>query len=276
MAIHAISQGPIGCCRNVKWLENQPVAQTNVIPLVPRQDIHNSELPVLCRSCEARHQGICGTLTPDQLIELSRHTQRKTIAAGTQFTSEGEDKEIFANVLTGVVKLSKGTRDGRQQIVGLQFAPDLVGRPFSKRSDSSVTAATEVRLCSFPRSTLEKIIARNPDLEHRIHQQSARELEDAHDWLLTLGRKGAGERVASFLVFIARHQDPEHEDPNVRTFELPLSRAEIADFLGLTIETVSRQITRLRQKGVIHVSNKRTIEVADMARLEALCELDRP
>ncbi|MDE2446751.1 MAG: Crp/Fnr family transcriptional regulator [Alphaproteobacteria bacterium] len=241
--------------------------------LKPRLDVHNSEMPVLCQACEARHRGICGVLTPSQLVTLSKHTTKQVVSPEQQIAFEGETTKRFANILHGVVKLSKLTADGRQQIVGLQFAPDFMGRPFSKENDYAVEAATEVRLCSFPRSTLEQLTTESPELEHRLHQQTLKELGEAREWMLTLGRKSASERVASFLHFIAMHINPEVSHTHgSQQFEIPLKRSDIADFLGLTIETVSRQFTRMRQAGVIKISNNRTIEIPDMAKLAALTE----
>ena len=240
--------------------------------LKSRLDIHNSEVPILCQSCEARHKGICGALTTDQLVKLSRHTTKHIIDAEQQIAFEGETVKRYSNILRGVVKLSKLTADGRQQIVGLQFAPDFVGRPFSKESDFAVEAATDTKLCSFPGAILEQLIEEAPDLEHRLHQQALKELDEAREWMLTLGRKTAAEKVASFLYFVAIHIDPENRNGE-RQFEIPLKRSDIADFLGLTIETVSRQITKLRQTGAIRIANNRTVEIPDLKRLKALTEI---
>jgi CRP/FNR family transcriptional regulator, anaerobic regulatory protein len=232
-----------------------------------RLDIHNSEVPVLCRSCEARHQGICGVLTPDQLITLSRHTIKHTVEPDRAIAREGETEERYSNIMSGVVKLSKLTEDGRRQIVGLQFAPD----PFSQQSDCEVEAATEVKLCSFPRNTLLSMIKSNPDLEHKLFSQASRELQEAHDWMLTLGRKTALEKVAAFLHFVATRINPETSQAlSPLLIDLPLNRSDIADFLGLTIETVSRQITKLRTAGVIVMINNRTIEIPDVGKLVKL------
>ncbi|MBD8554730.1 Crp/Fnr family transcriptional regulator [Rhizobium sp. CFBP 8762] len=230
-----------------------------------RKDIHNSEIPVVCRACEARHGGVCGTLTPRQLTELSRQSTRRNVSAGTDVISQGERANTYSNIIRGVVKLSKMMADGRQQIVGLQFAPDFMGRPFTRDSALTAQAATETDICAFPRSLMDKLISETPDLEHRLHEQALKELEEARDWMLTLGRKSAQEKVASFLYLIATHIDPESVDSC--SFDLPLSRADIADFLGLTIETVSRQITRLRKENVIRVENNRHVTVPDMDRL---------
>ena len=241
-----------------------------------RQDIHNSDIPALCVSCEARHRGICGALTPEQLTALSKQTSRRAYQPGSELVSNGEPQESYSNVIAGVVKLTKLLADGRQQIVGLQFAPDFLGRPLRKDSVLSAETATEVELCSFPRSSLERLMRESPELEHKILEQSLKELDEAREWMLTLGRKTASERVAHFILLIARHVDPNvdvYGDGPI-SFELPLTRSDIADFLGLTIETVSRQITKLRKEGVIAVENNRTITVPDFERLEQFAGAD--
>ncbi|MEM1378156.1 MAG: Crp/Fnr family transcriptional regulator, partial [Pseudomonadota bacterium] len=166
--------------------------------------------------------------------------------------------------------------DGRQQIVGLQFAPDFLGRVYSKSSNCTAEAATNVRVCSFPKSVFEDIARQAPGLEHALHEQALRELDEARDWMLTLGRKTASEKVASFLYLIASHIDPEIETDELHSvqFELPLKRAEIADFLGLTIETVSRQLTKLRKDRIIEIENNRMVSVKSIQRLLDACEVE--
>ncbi len=241
-----------------------------------RKDIHNSDIPVLCQSCEARHKGICGALSAAELLELSKHTTKSTFAAESEIAPAGQKIERQSNILNGVVKLSKLTADGRQQLVGLQFAPDFLGRPFARQSEVSAEAATDVRVCSFPASVLDSFIRRNPELEHRLHEQALRELEEARDWMLTLGRKTAAEKVASFLYLIAIHANPEadHAEGPLR-FDIPLKRSDIADFLGLTIETVSRQLTKLRFAGIVTIINNRTVEVPNLDRLKAATEVEQ-
>jgi CRP/FNR family transcriptional regulator, anaerobic regulatory protein len=240
-----------------------------------RLDVHNSDVPVLCLSCEARHKGICGVLTPDQLVALSRRTVKHSLDPQRQIVAEGETEQRFSNIMSGVVKLSKLTANGRRQIVGLQFAPDFLGRPFSEYSDSEIEAATQVKLCSFPRAALEELVRTSPALEHRLYQQASRELQEAHDWMLALGRKSATEKVAGFIYFVATRIDPEKAHSSTPVLiDLPLDRQDIADFLGLTIETVSRQITKLRKAGVIKLVNNRTIEILDLEKLDHFRELD--
>lgn len=234
-----------------------------------RKDIHTGGATILCASCEARHHGICGALDPDQLVALAKTSSKHTAGVGEALVRDAESIDSYANVLSGVVKLTKALSDGRQQIVGLQFAPDFLGRPFGSESAVTAEAATEVSLCSFPKSTLERMIKEQPDLEHRLLKQTLKELDEARNWMLTLGRKTAAEKVACFLLLIARNSQPSAEGASSE-FDLPLKRADIADFLGLTIETVSRQLTKLRADHVIRIENNRHVIIDDMACLERI------
>lgn len=235
-----------------------------------RQDVHNSDIPKICQSCEARHGGICGALSAGELTELSKHTKRVTVAAGTELLAEQQPIETYANVVSGVIKLSKLLEDGRQQIVGLQFPPDLLGRPFRELSNVTAEAAVDAELCLFSRGALEHAVNGSQAMSVRLHEQSLRELDEAREWMLTLGRKTAYEKVASFLALIMTASDiakPNIEDePRI---ELPLSRGEMADFLGLTIETVSRQMSALRKNDIIEFDNAHTVRVKDRDALSA-------
>ena len=237
-----------------------------------RLDIHNSDIPVLCQACEARHRGICGALDPKQLQQLGRQTGRQEVEAGTELVAAGVPTDGYANILSGIVKLSKLMADGRQQIVGLQFAPDFVGRPFATSSDVSAEAASTVRICTFPRSALEEMVRQSPGLEHRLHEQALRELDDAREWMMTLGQRSAAEKVATFLLLLSRHVDPLVEGYSDH-LEIPLKRSDIADFLGLTVETVSRHLTQLRKAGVLTIQKNRLVTINDFKLLEAAAGL---
>ncbi|MHA6691461.1 Crp/Fnr family transcriptional regulator [Devosia sp. A449] len=232
-------------------------------------DIPKPDLALLCQSCESRHQGICGALTPVQRAALVRHSRRVQRAPGELLLADAEPISSYGIVLRGVVKLSKVLEDGHQQVVGLQFAPDLLGRLFARESRVTAEAASDVDLCLVPKSAMEALVRDNPALKHRLMLQTLRELDEARDWMVTLGRKSAAEKVASFLYLIASHTEPAAA--TLMTFDLPLSRADIGDFLGLTIETVSRQMSKLKADGVIEVENYRHVSVPDMARLRVRC-----
>ena len=188
--------------------------------------------------------------------------------------SDEDTAEMFANVVSGVIKLAKTLADGRQQIVGLLFAPDFVGRAYSRNNPYFAEAATDVELCCFPRESFEALLKEVPDLEHRLFERTLDELDSAREWMLLLGRKTAEEKVASFLCLIAKRAImtgcPHHAAGGEPEFELPLTRADMADYLGLTIETVSRQITKLKTRGFIRLIDTHHFVVPD---IHALCEL---
>jgi CRP/FNR family transcriptional regulator, anaerobic regulatory protein len=225
-----------------------------------------------CGGCTIRHKAICAALSAEDVGVLNRIARRRTVAAGQVILSEGEASTIFANIVSGVVKLTKTLDDGRQHIIGLLFPSDFLGRAFRADNPYFAEAATDVELCTFPAPGFEKLLPDRPGLERRLFQYTLRELDACQEWMLLLARKRAEERVASFLLMIAKRGPdmscPRLESPAAVRFLLPLSRAEISDCLGLTIETVSRQMTRLKTRGVIELINYREIVIPDMGALQ--------
>lgn len=225
-----------------------------------------------CDHCAVRHQAVCGALTDEELIRLNQISRRRSLKPGQTILSDEEPSEFFANVISGVIKLSKTLSDGRQQIVGLLFAPDFLGRAFSPNNPYFAEAATDVELCCFPHDGFQRLLKEFPGIEHRLFEQTLDDLDSAREWMVLLGRKTAAEKVASFLLLLARRSTvtgcPHAGAPEVPQFELPLTRADMADYLGLTIETVSRQITRLKTTGVVRLLDNRMFVVPDISALE--------
>ncbi len=214
-------------------------------------------------------------LEPDALNNLNRIGRRKKVRRGETVIWEGDDAPIVANVIEGMLKLTTATGDGRELIVGITFPSDFIGRPFGASSANSVTALTDSELCVFTRTSFDAFAKQHPGLEHELLERTLGELDRAREWMLLLGRKSATERVASFLLEMSKRlggnacEGPE--DPADR-FELPLSRQQTADILGLTIETVSRQLGRLREAGIILTPDRRAIEIVNRLALEAESE----
>ena len=232
-----------------------------------KPDAQRADIPTTCKSCEAQHGGLCEALTAGQLAELARFSSRHEIMAGAELS----DDDTYSNLLSGVVKLTRNLSNGRQQIVGFHFAPGFLGRPFEAKRPIKAEALTKVTLCSFPRAIIERMMVDSPALGHRLLKLALHELDEARDWMTALGRKTASEKVASFLLMIARNIDPANRSASSVSFDLPLTRSDIADFLGLTIETVSRELSRLRADGVIRIANKRHISLESVAQLEQRC-----
>lgn len=226
-----------------------------------------------CDTCVVRNRAICSSLDDAELKALNAIGRRRNLAPGESLMWEGEDSVLVANVIEGVLKLSTGTEDGREQIVGVVYPSDFIGRPFGATSGHGVTALTDARVCVFSRKDFDAFAREHPELEHKLLQRTLSELDRTRRWMLLLGRKSAGEKLASFLLEMSeRLVEPGcHHAPDapLRSLTLPFSRQQVADVLGLTIETVSRQFTRLKADGLIDLPSRREVVILDREGLMA-------
>jgi len=229
----------------------------------------------VCADCAVRDTALCAALTGDELERLNRLGRRQKLAKGQTLQFAGDDSLVFANVVEGVLKLSTSTSDGREQIVGLLYPADFLGRLFAVRVDYDCTALTDADLCIFPRKGFETALDDFQKLERSLLERTMAELDRTRQWMLLLGRKSAEEKVASFLLNIVDRLKPEAcagRAAGPPTYVLPLTRGQIADVLGLTIETVSRQMTRLKTAGIIALPSTREVTILKPLALEAMAE----
>lgn len=226
--------------------------------------------PGVCATCAVRSSSICGALSSDEIAALNTISRRKTLEPGQFHVFEGDAARDFANVTGGVGKLVRGAEDGRAQIVGLLFPSDFIGgnlRDSDAEELQSIEAVSTLELCLFPRAAFTDVLHCYPTLERRLLDRTLSELQLAREWMVLLGRKTAGEKVASFILHVADRMQNSGCQGRLG-FDLPLSRADIADHVGLTIETVSRQITKLRREGIIEMSGNKHVLSVDRARLQ--------
>lgn len=219
-----------------------------------------------CLSCIVRNRAICSSLDGDELALLGRMGRRQRVTRGHTLLWEGDDAPVVANVLEGVLKLVTATSDGREQIVGIVFPSDFIGRPFGEESPYSVRAISDAELCIFARGSFDEFASVHPDLQQKLLRRTLDELDRARRWMLLLGRKSAAEKVASFLLEMAERLSGDGSDVG---FELPFGRQQIADILGLTIETTSRQLTKMRADGLIDLPSRRAIVIIDRDAMRA-------
>lgn len=240
------------------------------VKLAFSQGVPQAKAAAHCDTCEIREISVCRTMAPDELARLQAIITSGQAEAGQAIIHEGDPAENLFNVISGAVKLYKLLPDGRRQITGFLFPGDFLGIALNETYVYTAEALTPVRLCRFPRRRLEALLKDIPALEHQLLDEVATELVAAQDQMLLLGRKTARERVASFLLMLAKRA--ERHGRQVNPVELPMSRADIADYLGLTTETVSRTVTQLRQSNTISAANRGEIEILDRAGLEDLSE----
>ena len=226
-----------------------------------------------CSHCVVRNRAICSGLDADELLVLSKLGRKQSVKRGQTLLWEGDEALVVANVIAGVLKLSVSTADGREQIVGVVFPSDFIGRPFGKESAYSVTALNDAEVCVFTRSAFDGFAREHPDLQHKLLQRTLDELDRARQWMMLLGKKSASERLATFLLEISGRMGDSScalPGPALDSFEMPLDRQQMGDILGLTIETVSRQLTKLKGAGMIALPDRRTIVIEDRGRLQTL------
>lgn len=217
-----------------------------------------------CEACPAR-RGVCSTIRASELERYAMTRTSQTIAAGTAFVDEGEPALSVFTIVAGVVKLFKLLGDGRRQIVGFLVPGDMFGFAPNGEYTASAEAVSPVTVCRCPRRQLERAFAEFPGVERQCLDAINRELAAAQDQMVLLGRKTAHERVASFLLSLSRRQ-PGDEN----SFDLPMTRTDIADYLGLTTETVSRVFTVLKGSGCIAANGSSKVSILDR---DALVEL---
>ncbi len=226
-----------------------------------------------CETCVVRNRAICAGLDNQEIAALNTMGRRRSVGAGEPLIWEDDDSLLVANVIEGVLKLTTSTEDGREQIVGVAYPSDFIGRPFGQTSRASVVALTDARVCVFARNDFDRFAREHPELEHKLLERTLAELDRTRSWMMLLGRKTAPEKIATFLLEMSDRLDDRGCAVKLgpaKRFSLPFSRQQVADVLGLTIETVSRQFTKLKNDGVIELPSRREVEIIDRPALLAL------
>jgi CRP/FNR family transcriptional regulator, anaerobic regulatory protein len=220
-----------------------------------------------CAECSIRWLSVCAALDNAELRELAHVARHAHFLTGETVFAQEEITTSFYNLLEGIMRLYKLLPDGRRQIIGFALPGDFLGLAASARHNFSADAIGPVALCQFSKSAFARFSADRPDLLRRINELAVRELSQAQDHMVLLGRRSAEEKVATFLVGW-RDRLVQVSGPS-RTVPLPMSRQDIADYLGLTIETVSRTFTKFERDGVIEIMPG-SVRLLDPARAEAL------
>ena len=229
-------------------------------------------LPKQCVTCPVRETAICGAAGLEGTRQFGKAARRVDLDARDRVFTQGDTTRHLFTIVAGVVRLAKDLPDGREQGIGFAVPGHVLGLRPGAAIGHSAAAITPARLCKMSWSQLEGLLDRFPPMERRLREIVAAELEAAQDHMLTLGRKTARERVATFLLDLPR-EDAAPADglgPTAVAVALPMSRTDIADHLGLRIETVSRTFTEFSRLGLIRQYSLHRLEVLNTRRLAAL------
>lgn len=220
-----------------------------------------------CDTCKVRSLAVCAALGGDELHELDAIVHQSQVIGKSTFIHQGEEAESVFSVTEGVVRLYKLLSDGRRQIIGFAMPGDFLGLALHSRYGFSADAVDDVALCRFDRREFDKLVTAKPHFLRRLHEFATHELVIAQEQMTLIGRRSAEERIAAFLIAM-QERWTRIRGPSV-TIQLPMQRLDIADYLGLTIETVSRTMTKLARDGVILIVPE-AVRVLDPKRLNAL------
>lgn len=223
-----------------------------------------------CSACTVRHLTVCAPLEEGELQEVAAISQSVELGPGDPLFDESEPASNVYNVTAGTMKVYKLLADGRRQVTGFLFPGDFLGLANNDLYAYSAEAVTHSTLCRFPRRKLEGLLERFPKMEKRLLSMASHELAAAQEQMMVLGRKTAKEKVATFLLALADRAEQRGQPGN--PVPVPMSRADIGDYLGLTTETVSRTFTQLRGAGLITLQPGGKVDLSDRQGLQDISE----
>lgn len=222
--------------------------------------------PLACAACPVRDRAACSALDGEERVELARLGRHRELAPGEILFAADEDNDRCATLVSGALKISTLEDDGSERLLSLIPPAGFVGELFAPVARFEVAALTRSEVCLFSRREYEAAVERYPALARALLRRSSEDLFGARSLMAIVARTSARAKVGAFLLATgqAASDSPCHAAP---TFELPLSRSEMAGLLGLTIETISRQLTALERSGAIRRKGLRGIELVDTAQL---------
>ncbi len=223
-----------------------------------------------CADCEIKSQSVCSAMEPDEFDALERIGRTQAYPAKSTIFEQGRDAGFVYNLTSGALRLSKLLPDGRRQVIGFAMPGDFLGLDFEPAHACTADALTPVKLCQFSRNGFNDLLDDKPRLLRRLMSMASHELALAQEQMVVLGRRTAEEKIAAFLVGM-RDRYARIHGVSVHV-PLPMTRLDIGDYLGLTVETVSRMMTRMaREKTIVIVPDG--VRLLDVAKLERLAEI---
>jgi CRP/FNR family transcriptional regulator len=214
---------------------------------------------------------ICRTLDAGTLADMRALGPMQRLSPEQSVFHEGDPAKRVFMVTLGSLKLYTLLADGRRQITGFMFAGDFLGVSVDEEYAFTVEALEPTELWWFSREAFDRFASSHPHVEHELYRLAANELAAAQQQMVLLGRKSAAERLASFFLALLERAERASGVPET-AFSLPMSRLDIADYLGLTKETVSRMLAELRNRRLVRLKTQNHVEVLDRAGLRAMAE----
>ncbi|UHD45659.1 Crp/Fnr family transcriptional regulator [Aureimonas altamirensis] len=236
-----------------------------------------SHIPVpcetACASCDVRALSLCAALRQDDLSVMERVSTVRKLTPDEILIHEGDPARRVYTVTRGMMRMSTILADGRRQITGFLMPGDFLGLADEETTSATVEAVTHSTLCAFARADMDRLLHDHPPLQARLMQFTRAALREARDGQIMLGRLAPVEKLSSFLLMMSTRMEARGLPAN--PVPIPMSRTDIADYLGLTVETVSRSFTKLRNQQLIRLSDAHHVDIVDRRALAAVAGIDQ-
>jgi len=230
-----------------------------------------SKFKVSCGDCSLAELCLPRGMKREDLEELEKIIKRvRPLQRGEYLYHSGDKFQQIYAVRSGAIKAYKTTEDGNEQILGFYLPGELLGLDAIDKSEHvcSTVALETSSFCAIPFSRLEELCHKLTGLQHQMYRLMSRELTNENESMLLLGRKSAEEKIATFLINLSSRL--HSLGYSATEFRLPMSRQEIGNYLGLTVETVSRIFSRLQKELLISIDRK-LIKILDLDALHYMC-----
>ena len=204
-----------------------------------------------CVNCGVRLIAFCGVLDDQSISKLDKISKEKKIIKGQHIFFQGDDVKTYFNIKHGSIKLYKLSKDGRKQIVGFLYPGDFMGMSSDNLYTYSAEALEDTKICLFNKTVLENFFLKYPEVETKILNLVNHELSAAQDQIFLLGKFSAKERLLQFFLNISSQREKLGWVAN--PIRLSMSRSDIGNYLGITIETVSRTLSDLKKNQTIRM-----------------------
>ena len=198
------------------------------------------------------------------------HAQLRRVETKEFLFAEGDPLAHVYRIETGAIALYKVLADGRRQVMGFAYPGDIVGLGLDDEYPMNAQAVKPTRVRCLSAASLRQSAVTDPALGLKLYEAMARELAATRDLMLTTGQRSATERLVGFLLALSRRNERNGQDPS--NFQLPMTRTDIGDFLGLTIETVSRTFTKFKVMRLIDLPHTNEVRLLDIDQLEELAD----
>lgn len=259
---------------SLRWII--PAAAVDVpgkpqLPYAPRGKLTDLPEGHPCETCPVRPITICRGLEADTLAGMRGLGTKQRLRPEDSVFHEGDPARRVFMVTRGALKLYTLLADGRRQVTGFMFPGDFLGVSVDEEYAFTVEALEDTDVWWFSRDAFDRFVSEHPQVERELYRMAAHELAEAQRQMVLLGRKAAAERLASFFLSLLGRAERASGVPKT-SFDLPMTRIDIADYLGLTKETVSRMLAHLRSRGLIRLQTQNRVEVLNRDALHSLAE----